>query len=69
MAVTTTVTVTLTAATSPYLAHYGFKFKYGNGGSFIFTGVHSATGNPTLANGKYYEASIVRGELIYKEVQ
>ena len=66
--VSTAVTVTLTAVTSPQLAHYAFKFKYSTGGSFIFTGVHLASGNPTLTNGKYYEASIIRGELIYKEV-
>ena len=66
--VSTAVTVTLTAVTSPQLAHYAFKFKFSTGGSFSFTGVHLATGNPTLTNGKYYEASIIRGELIYKEV-
>ena len=68
VAVTTAVTVTLVPPPSPYLEHYAFKFKYGVGGSFAFTGVHSSTGNPTLTAGKIYEASITDGELIYKEV-
>jgi hypothetical protein len=66
--VSTTVTVTLTAVVSPKLAQYHFKFKYSTGGSFIYTGVTPAPDNPTLTDGKFYEGSIVRGVLIYKEV-
>jgi len=66
--VSTTVTVTLTAVTSPRLAQYHFKFKYSTGGSFIYTGVTPAPDNPTLDDGVFYEGSIARGVLIYKEV-
>ena len=67
--VSTAVTVTLTAVTSPQLAHYGFKFKYSTGGSFNYTGVSLALGNPTLENGKYYEATILRNKVIYRLVE
>lgn len=54
---------------TPFLSEYMFKFVYGSGGSFVYPpGITLAANNPTLVNGLTYEANIVRGKLIYKNV-
>jgi hypothetical protein len=66
--VSTTVTVTLDSVTGSILPQYYFKFKYSTGGSFVYTSITAAPDNPDLEDGVYYEGSIIRGVLIYKEI-